>query len=246
MELILWGHSTQDSSWNVKETNMAGYCRVYLLETGNLIYKDTYGTVNLINGDIYIFPSHISYEITQTPGSSFRCLWLHLDLYTVILNKLIHIPRNKKLYYHLFDFIQASMDTESLPQYTLQKSCEILIHYCLADRYFLFFSPNIQEIADDISTHFDQELTITDLASRYGYSKEHFIRLFKSEAGLTPYQYFITCRMSKACEFLRLNYKVSETADKIGYKDLKTFERAFKKYYGRTASDYQKNYRNYI
>nr|MBI4156968.1 helix-turn-helix transcriptional regulator [Candidatus Woesearchaeota archaeon] len=66
-------------------------------------------------------------------------------------------------------------------------------------------------------------------------------RNFKEKIGIYPFEFLQIYRISKAIEMMKkTNLGVSEVAFKVGYNDLRTFERHFKKYVKITPYDYKK------
>jgi AraC-like DNA-binding protein len=67
-------------------------------------------------------------------------------------------------------------------------------------------------------------------------SKYHFIRLFKTTFGLSPYQYIVSKRLESARIKLQEGNSVVQTAYDAGYPDASSFSKAFKSAYGVTPS----------
>jgi AraC family transcriptional regulator len=54
-----------------------------------------------------------------------------------------------------------------------------------------------------MAEHFTEDFTLDQLASQVGLSKFHFLRLFKTAAGVSPSHYPINLRMDAARRLLR-------------------------------------------
>lgn len=75
-------------------------------------------------------------------------------------------------------------------------------------------------------------ISLDELAKVACMSKYHFLRLFKEMYRCTPYQYIISVRLDKAKQLLRYtSMQVSEISFAIGYEDVSSFCRGFKKMY---------------
>jgi AraC family transcriptional regulator len=73
-------------------------------------------------------------------------------------------------------------------------------------------------------------IQMCEAAQYAGLSEYHFFRLFKTAFGITPQQYFIQMRLDKALALLHTgNYSVTETAQEVGFADVYSFSKAFKK-----------------
>lgn len=72
-----------------------------------------------------------------------------------------------------------------------------------------------QEFIED---HLDGPLTMAELSREIGMSHFHFIRAFKGQTGISPYQYVISRRVNKACRLLECTDKpLSEIAYDMGF-----------------------------
>jgi AraC-like DNA-binding protein len=88
--------------------------------------------------------------------------------------------------------------------------------------------------------HLSQPLQVAELAETAHTSPSHFYALFKRWAGLSPIDYFIRLRMSRACRLLAAtSMSVKEVAAVLGYDDPFYFSRVFKSVNGTPPTDYR-------
>lgn len=85
-----------------------------------------------------------------------------------------------------------------------------------------------------------EPLTLEEICSELNISKYHFIRIFKGQVGITPYQYMLDIKMKLACEDLEYGEDILKVVDKYGFYDLSHFHKRFKKVFGVTPLEYQK------
>jgi AraC family transcriptional regulator len=84
-----------------------------------------------------------------------------------------------------------------------------------------------------MEAHLHEDLTVTALSQRAGYSLYHFIRLFQGVIGYTPKEYIMRRKLTEAAkELLDKGRKVSDVAFDYCFKDHETFTRAFKRFFG--------------
>ncbi len=92
-----------------------------------------------------------------------------------------------------------------------------------------------------ISRHYDQELTIPELADRCRMSVSAFRRRFHQVFAQPPAEYLYQVRIRMAKTLLRQNQLgVTEIAGQVGYPTLSSFNRHFRKYAGQSPSEYQR------
>jgi two-component system response regulator YesN len=91
-----------------------------------------------------------------------------------------------------------------------------------------------------IRDHLDQHLTLQLVAQFVHLNANHFSEMFKKEMGLSYMEFITQERMNRAANILRsTGKKVSEVAGEVGYEDMKYFSQQFKKYMGRTPSEFR-------
>ena len=93
-----------------------------------------------------------------------------------------------------------------------------------------------------IQQHYNKEITLEELASSVGYSAPYFSYLFKLKTGISYMAYRTQLRLKRAQELLLKSDKsMPQIASEVGYNDVTSLIRAFKKELGYTPSDYRKS-----
>ncbi len=92
--------------------------------------------------------------------------------------------------------------------------------------------------------YMDVDLSLSQLADAFHISAPHLSRLFKENMETNFIDYLISTRIERAKSLLlNTDCKVSEVAEKVGYNSLPSFLKIFKKYTGRTPSEYRREHR---
>lgn len=103
----------------------------------------------------------------------------------------------------------------------------------------------IKRVVNHIYNHFNEKITIEDLAHLLNYSPYYFSRFFKELTGRTPIDYLNRYRIFRASELLRTSeMSISEAASDVGFDNLSYFIRMFRKYNGCTPSTYRRRGRD--
>ena len=97
----------------------------------------------------------------------------------------------------------------------------------------------IKDVLRLIRNHYNEEITLDDLASSAHMNKRYFCRYFKEMMGKTPIQYLNYYRVECACELLSTSGRtVSEVAMACGFNNISYFIRVFGAHKGVTPSLY--------
>jgi two-component system, response regulator YesN len=98
----------------------------------------------------------------------------------------------------------------------------------------------VHSVVRYINDHVSEDLSLTDLASHAGLSKNYLCYVFKKEMKTTLLNYIVDVRMRRARELLRDgNHRMYEVGDMVGYHDYAYFSQIFKRQTGMTPSEYR-------
>jgi AraC family transcriptional regulator len=133
---------------------------------------------------------------------------------------------------------------------------ETLAH-ALAMRFLLHKSPSagtqksstkplqprvLRRIRDRIEAELDTQISLTSLAKESGYSRAHFLRMFRAATGLTPHRYVLEMRLSTAQQLLRqAKIPLADVALKCGFSSQTHMTDVFRKQLGVTPQEYRRS-----
>ena len=80
---------------------------------------------------------------------------------------------------------------------------------------------------------------IPAIARAIGLSEFHFIRLFYTTFGTTPYQYSLQCRMDYSKLLLLEGGQIADVAIACGFQDLSSFSRSFRHHFGMSPTEFR-------
>lgn len=92
-----------------------------------------------------------------------------------------------------------------------------------------------------MTSSYSNGITIQEIADSLGVNRKYFSSLFTKQVGISPSEYLINLRLTKAAE-LMTKYGESPTtaALSVGYDDLYHFSKIFKKHFGMGPREYSK------
>lgn len=102
------------------------------------------------------------------------------------------------------------------------------------------YQKGVSEVAAYMNQHFQDNLSIDQLASMCGLTKNYFISAFKRSMGETPYSYLSKLRISKAKILLETtDLSIQEVAAECGFQKANTLTTLFKNNTTMTPSQYR-------
>ena len=83
------------------------------------------------------------------------------------------------------------------------------------------------------------KISLDNLAQKFGMNKFKFIRWFKQNVGLTPFDFIVLNRIENGKEMLNQGKPILQTAMDAGFYDQSHFTNYFKRFVGVTPKTYQ-------
>lgn len=106
---------------------------------------------------------------------------------------------------------------------------------------------DLNVIKEFMDQHYDEPLSIAQLAKMANISPKYFVDLFKKTYGISAMDYLTSVRINHAKRYLaESEARLRDIALKVGYKDEFYFSRKFKKEVGVSPSDFAKDARRHI
>ncbi len=98
----------------------------------------------------------------------------------------------------------------------------------------------ISNLLKYMDINYAEDISTEDAAKFTGFSKYHFLRLFKLQTGYTFHDYLTLKRIRVAEELLMTDTQITDIAFQSGFNNLPSFCRTFKKYTNYSPSEYKK------
>ena len=98
----------------------------------------------------------------------------------------------------------------------------------------------VEAAVNMIHAEYMHTITVQNIADRVCLDRTYFSNLFRQRIGISPKQYLLKHRMEQAMFFLQDGYSITVTAASVGYQDIYTFSKMFKRYFGNPPSNYRR------
>ena len=179
-----------------------------------------------------------AFEIHQTKDLSkdskgyyvlyFDTLWLE-QFPKIHLNT--NVIKDKKLYARILDISKRLLNDEKNLEEELRSFFKDL------SIYFIEIDENdemnilINDIKNYLIENIELSPTLENLSENFALSKEHIIRIFKKEFGLTPHAFILSHKINQAKNsiFDAQSKNISYIASENGFYDQSHFSKSFKK-----------------
>lgn len=136
------------------------------------------------------------------------------------------------------------------PQYPKQ-CCNYLLRLAVTEALLSRTSGSVKgtavvkEMQEWVRIHYDQKITLDDLAAEFGYNKDYITKLFKKHLSMGVKQYIDYIKMNKAKEWiLSGSYSFKSISSMLGIGDYNCFLKMFKYHEGITPKQYREAYIN--
>lgn len=196
------------------------------------------------NTDFEAFVLYLDKSLLQTVSESmFGSSKLELqNIYSELTPNMKHIMNT---------FIKESSDSQPGSELLLQSlSIHAAVNLLREGRHNLSLrSLDIQEYSNKknmkkaieyLKENYNQRITLEDLAHEMNYSPYHFLRIFKSNTGITPFEYLLNIKIDNAKTLLKhTNYSITQVCDLCGFSSNSYFTQAFKRKVGVVPSQYK-------
>jgi len=150
---------------------------------------------------------------------------------------LITLSHEKQRFYAVLKFFSL------LYELSISNGAKTLSSNAFAKSQNTIESRRVQKIHDYLSTHFSEEIRLSQLAESVNMTEASFSRFFKKRTGKSVTDYLLDIRIGNA---IRLLVDSSQTIGEIcfnsGFNNLSNFNRLFRKRKGCSPKEFRDNY----
>lgn len=102
----------------------------------------------------------------------------------------------------------------------------------------------LNDVTSFLEEHYAEEFSLEDVAKHLSYTKSYFCHYFKRITGVTFWKYYTIFRLEKCIQMMKKHpHKLyTEIAGACGFKNIRSFNQAFKEYHHYTPGEYMKKY----
>ena len=115
------------------------------------------------------------------------------------------------------------------------------------NEFAFFFCPRLAKVKRHVDEHYSQPISLGQAAQIAALERTYFCKYFHSKVGVCFADWIARVRINRALLMLmNHDHGITDLAFAVGFKDLRTFERAFKKFAGVTPRDCKRTVRCHV
>ncbi len=251
----LAGMAFCDESYIIYRPDSPIWCFEYIMEGKGYLTQDSEHFVAK-KGDVYILrknATHYYYSDAKDPW-----IKIYFCLYGDLVDKImegygftpLYLIENVPIFDLFREFNETAKNSRTIDE--MNDLC-LIVFIRILQRLYLHINSQtgkenialrLKKEIDNIVDFSVEKSSFNSIIERTGCSKSHAIRIFKSEYGLTPYQYLLGKKIALAKMMLTNSFlSVVEITEKLDFCDTHHFSSTFRRMTGCSPISYRKNFR---
>ncbi|UQZ82885.1 Arabinose operon regulatory protein [Paenibacillus konkukensis] len=258
LAVLFSGHSQTKPRHRVGP-QVLDYHLVHYVVSGRGTFRCMGIDYDLERGDsFFIFPGElVSYESDEADPWCYRWIGFkgpRADEYLSGLGISQHHPvastkqhRRMTALYHQIERTlhkcppHADMQSQGYMRLVLAEYAEDLIEEAIPKKEAPGIQQQVEQAIRWLTLQYHQPISIESMAQTLGYHRTHLSKMFKQHTGMAPMNFLLKIRMERAKLLLHEALTVEQVASSVGFGDPLYFSKQFKKWYGRSPSEYRQD-----
>lgn len=253
-----FGHYVANKNYFTKRYGMENYLLLFTLDgKGYLEHMDR---KIVLNPDQAVLIDCRQYQMYRTHDEGrWDFKWVHLsgsgmESFYRLINEnslnVITVHDNYQMNLYFNELVELKTKSDLLIDVKFNNVINQLMTTLIENRInrdnisrYIHHKNEIETVINYIESNYDKKLSIDQMVSLIFISKYHFLRLFKTHTGVTPYEYLINKRITVSKQLLKdSSDTVNEIAMKIGFGNSTVFIKYFKRLTNLTPNQFRKFY----
>lgn len=168
--------------------------------------------------------------------------FLYFQICANLIRNVVELGGVVSKEYNEHEIFEEIFSAENLME--LEQISERILLVCVKnfDRKENSYSLNVERAIAFMKLNYKKDLSLDDVSGSVFLSSGYLSIIFKEETGCTVLEYLTYIRMQRARELILQipALKVKDIAEQLGYNNVQSFIRYFKKYYGETPMSFRK------
>lgn len=181
-------------------------------------------------------------ELRSTAGDIQYTRFVYVQIFNNLMRNVVELGGRLPKEYNEKEVFNKMFKAESIQE--LETIAEKMLYVCLSNfgRRNSAYSQNVEKVIGFLKEKYMMDLSLDDVAGAVFLSSGYLSIIFKEETGYTVMEYLTKIRMKKAKELVLQTpaLKIKDISEQLGYNNVQSFIRYFKKHYGESPAAYRK------
>ncbi len=208
-------------------------------------------------GQGFLIPANVKAYYEADNDDPWHYMWIHLGgarlseaLYSAGINEHQPVFSSTSPTDKIQTIFNEIFDNKDDEYYCIGKIYEFMsfLTNTSKSRVAIETSPQLNYVKKTIKyiqLKYSEAIHIDDISNSCGLNRSYLSRLFKDATGSSIQEYLMTYRMKTAVKLMKETDKtIQDISLAVGYNDIFTFSKAFKKHYGTPPKEYRKHLTN--
>ena len=194
--------------------------------------------------DTLVYPANCIHQDGKNLEMNCEIICLWVDIPELKLDKIILMHERNRNIRDLFLFVYNEQHRENPMPYMIEDALKLLLMAILRDQSEIPEGEQfLGQVIQYIDRHYNEKITLEQLAKRTHISKSYLTRRFRQFTGETIVNYINKLRIQYAREMLVNSEKnITEIAWAVGFDSPKYFHRVFKKETGESPAAFRRRH----
>ena len=254
VQYITGGYFKANNKWNTTEKLKVN--KFYYVTDGEFELIIDNITYIVKKGQLVMIPADLKHSYKLTEKKHMKKHWCHFEafsgtdsLFNVIKSDLIiDIGINKELTDLFKKLYKYEKNPDELSNFSAKAILMLIIGIYLKNCQRITSvnsteNSDLSSVINYMKENINGNITVSELAHFTHLHPNYFIRMFKQYFGSSPIKYFNNMKVNAAKEYLqRGNNSIEEISKILGFSDLYSFSKFFKKNVGISPSQFKSSY----
>ena len=161
----------------------------------------------------------------------------------VLIDTGISVDEVFGTHYNLYDELSQQETLEDIGAWL--KRISFKLTHAINEHNLKRLDRNVEKIIAYIDDHLQEDISLNSLAELVGFSTSYISKIFKENIGINYIEYLSKKRIEKSKLLLKDTiFNIKEIGFRVGFNNIQTFLRTFKRHEGITPGQYRENIRN--
>lgn len=183
-------------------------------------------------------------DLSSAAGDIQYTRFVYFQIFNDLIRNVIELGGRLPKEYNEKDVFEKMFQAETIQE--LEDISEKMLYVCLSNfgHSSSAYSQNVEKVISFLKEKYMMDLSLDDVASEVFLSSGYLSIIFKEETGYTVMEYLTKIRMKKAKELVMQTpaLKIKDISEQLGYNNVQSFIRYFKKHYGESPAMYRKQF----